>query len=90
MRDSYSIYEAKARLSSIIRQVREGRSVTVTWHGTPVAEIRPIEPDEKTIDQRIAGLVDRGILVPASEPAVRPEPVAHRPGALRRFLDERD
>ena len=44
MRDTYSLYEAKAKLSAIIRQVREGRPVVVTLHGEPVAEIRSISP----------------------------------------------
>src|SRR4030065_741063 len=42
MRDTYSLYEAKAKLSAIIRRVREGRHVLVTVHGEPVAEIRPV------------------------------------------------
>ena len=90
MRDQYSLYEAKARLSAIIRQVREGHSVTVTWHGTPVAEIRPIDPEARGIEQRIAELIDRGTLVPAEDPGSRPRPVTTRPGALQQFLDERD
>ena len=45
MRDTYSLYEAKAKLSAIIRQVREGRHVLVTVHGEPVAEIRPVVPE---------------------------------------------
>ncbi len=90
MRDQYSLYEAKARLSAIIRQVREGRSVTVTWHGTPVAEIRPIPPSAANIEGRITELVSQGALVPADDPGQRPRPVAIRPGALQNFLDQRD
>ena len=33
----YSIYEAKAKFSEIIRKVREGQTVTVSYHGEPVA-----------------------------------------------------
>ena len=41
--ETYSIHEAKARFSEIIRQVREGKTVAVSYRGKPVAEIRPIE-----------------------------------------------
>ena len=41
---TYSTYEAKARFSEVLRQVRAGTTVTVTYRGEPVAEIRPIEP----------------------------------------------
>jgi prevent-host-death family protein len=57
MRRSYSLYEAKARLSAIIRQVREGQRVVVTVHGEPVAEIRPLAQDAVTIAERLDRLV---------------------------------
>ena len=41
MATTYSTYEAKARFSEILRRVREGRSVNITYHGEVVAEIRP-------------------------------------------------
>jgi prevent-host-death family protein len=74
--------------------VREGRTVIITVHGKPAAELRPIEESRSmTLDERIADLKARGILVPAKRPpadfAVL-KPLAHRPGALKRFLDERD
>ena len=40
---TYSTYEAKARFSEIIRHVREGRTVTVSYRGEPVAEVRSIQ-----------------------------------------------
>ena len=42
MNPTYSTYEAKARFSEVLRLVREGTPVTVTYRGDPVAEIRPI------------------------------------------------
>lgn len=64
MRDTYSLYEAKAKLSAIIRQVREGRPVVVTLHGEPVAEIRSISPAPGGLGPRMEQLVesDRGPL----------------------------
>ena len=90
MRDTYSLYEAKAKLSAIIRRVREGRKVIVTVHGEPVAEIRPITPGAGGIATRLAGLADRGILVRPDPDAPPLRTVARRPGALRRFLADRD
>jgi prevent-host-death family protein len=89
MRRTYSLYEAKARFSAIIRQVREGQRVTVTVQGEPVAEIRPLAAGSSGIEARLATLADRGVLVrpDAGRPA---GVVARRPGALARFLAERD
>ena len=95
MGDTYSLYEAKARLSALVRKVREGRTVTITLHGTPVAELRPFQGADRppTLEQRLGDLAERGGLgSPAREAA---DPAAFRvgrrkPGALRRFLDERE
>ena len=90
MRNSYSLYEAKAKLSAIIRQVREGRSAIVTLHGKPVAEIRPISQAAEDIESRIDLLVDRGVVVRNSGAPRRVGAVAKRTGALKGFLEERN
>ena len=90
MRDTYSLYEAKAKLSAIIRKVREGRPVTVTLHGEPVAEIRPILPRSGGLGARMDQLLERGIIVRNPSGALTPRPIVKRPGALKRFLEERD
>jgi prevent-host-death family protein len=91
MKRSYSLYEAKARLSEIIRQVREhGVGVTISYHGRPVAEIRPIAGEATDpVEARFRELLQSGVL---SAPHARGElkPIARRPGALERFLAERD
>ncbi len=74
--------------------VREGRSVIITVHGEPVAELRPyLKPDRpQTLEERIAELTARGEIIPAR---MKPsDPAAFRlgtpkPGALQRFLDDR-
>ena len=90
MHSSYSLYEAKARLSALVRMVREGRRVVITVHGKPAAELRPVESEETGLEDRLAQLADRGVLVRRDASARRLEPVARRPGALARFLAERD
>ena len=88
---TYSIYEAKARFSEVIRLVRTGKTVTVSYRGEPVAEIRSVSPRESpTLDERLQDLERRGALVRSAIARRTFEPVAHRPGALARFLAVRD
>ena len=88
----YSLYEAKAKLSELIRMVRERKTpITITYHGKAVAEIRPIESevdDEDPMEKRERELIAMGALIPAEGP-FRIRPVANRPGALKEFLEER-
>ena len=87
---SYSIYEAKARFSEVIRQVREGKTVTVSYRGEPVAEIRAIPQRQKPpLDERLKDLERSGSLVRSAIPRRTFRPVERRPGALSRFLAER-
>jgi prevent-host-death family protein len=85
----YSLYQAKAKLSEILRRVREGDTVTLSYRGEPVAEIRPIARDQ-SIEDRILDLEARGVVAGAELPATKPPLLARRPGALKRFLAERD
>lgn len=87
---TYSIYEAKARFSEVIREVREGQTVTVTYRGEPVAEIRAIRQSKApTLDERLDRLERRGALVRPARARSNFRMVADRPGALARFLTER-
>lgn len=94
--EEISLYNAKATLSALVRQVREGRSYTITVHGQPVAELRPYEPPPfrtLTLAERIAELEAQGVIA-AGEGSARDLaqwPIHHRVnGALERFLDERE
>ena len=86
----YSTYQAKTRFSEILRKVRSGQRIWVTYHGQRVAEIRPIRNVREPLDDRIRRLETEGVLIPASAPDAGLRPLAKRPGALRRFLEERD
>ena len=87
--NSYSTYEAKARFSEILRKVRNGQRVEITYHGETVAEIRPASKGQSTLTARIAQLESEG-RVATSRPRAKLIPLAKRPGALGRFLEERD
>ena len=88
---TYSIYEAEAQFSEVIRQVREGKTVTVSYRGEPVAEIRSIRERRKpTLDERLKDLERSGSLVRSALPRKTFGPaVERRPGALAKFLAER-
>ena len=86
----YSTYEAKARFSELLRLVREGHTVTVSYRGEPVAEVRPIKAGAETIEERLDDLANRGVIVRREGPRRFLSPVADRPGALERFLAERN
>ena len=95
MVNEYPLYDAKAKLSALVRQVREGRSFVITVHGEPVAELRPYEPRPKaqTLAERIEELKAKGLITPARITPDDPRafPIGeYREGALQRFLDDRD
>ena len=92
MKNVYSVYEAKARMSEILRLVRErGVTITVSHHGEPVAEIRPVERSGKdALEARTAELERRGAIVRATGGSGGLRPIARRQGARDRFLAERD
>jgi prevent-host-death family protein len=91
----YSIYDAKAQLSALVRQVREsGQTFVITVHGEPAAELRPIEPvaRHQTFEERIAELTALGAIIPAARKPSDPEAFKmgkRKKGALKRFLDDR-
>lgn len=88
---AYSIYEAKARFSELIRRVREGESIVVTYRGEPVAEIQPLASGGPGLEDRIRQLAGRGeLLIPEESGSTGLRPLVRRPGALERFLEERD
>jgi prevent-host-death family protein len=81
-------WEAKARFSELLRLVREGQTVTVTYHGKPVAEVRPLS-DQAGIAARIERLRARGLLSVHERTGRTLRAIAPRPGGLRRFLEDR-
>jgi prevent-host-death family protein len=93
MPDEYSLYEAKAKLSALVKQVREGHTVIITVHGQPAAELRPIDPNARpqSLDERLAELTARGVLLTPKPSDRSSYPIGPRKaGALQRFLSERE
>ena len=87
---TYSTYEAKARFSEVLRQVREGKTVTISYRGEPTAEIRPIERRKQSIEECLKQMEREGTLTRARNPTQPIRMVARVPGALERFLADRN
>ena len=90
MARTYSTYDAKAKLSEILRRVRGGQRVGISYHGELVAEVTPVERARGGLKERLQRLEKEGVIAPAragKQPIPR---LARRPGALKRFLESRD
>jgi antitoxin (DNA-binding transcriptional repressor) of toxin-antitoxin stability system len=85
----YSAYEAKTKLAEILRRVRAGASVTITYHGKPVAEVRAIGRGPTSLAERLEALGEQGRIV-RRRGAGKLRPIARRSGGLGRFLAERE
>ena len=57
--EAVSAADANRRFSELLRTVRQGRSVTVTSHGKPVARIVPVTEQDRTSDGARAALLAR-------------------------------
>lgn len=85
---SYSVYQAKAKLSEIIRLVKHRQFVTITERGAPVAQVGPIP--ETSFEERLRAMTERGEIIPPTQTPARIRPIKRIPGALERFLKDRE
>jgi prevent-host-death family protein len=53
------LFEAKTRLSELVRQVKAGESFIITHRGEPAAQLTPIPHKEQRDPRRIAEAVRR-------------------------------
>jgi len=85
---TYTTYDAKARFSELLKRVRAGDSVRISYHGRTVAEIRPVH--DAGVDRALTDLEELGIVDRPAASTGRLEPLAKKPGALARFLEARE
>ena len=85
----YSAYEAKLKFGEILRKVKTGQQVIISYRGEEVAEIRPLETP-RSLEASLQQLEADGILSPPTRRQGRLAPVARQPGALARFLESRE
>ncbi len=61
----------KNELSAYLRRVGRGERIVVTDRGKPVAEMGPIRADRLSSDQRMARLVEEGMVSPPKGEGLR-------------------
>ena len=61
------LFEAKTRLSELVRQVRSGESFVITQRGEPAAQLVPVVPKGHRDRRRIAEAVRRLRAMPKIE-----------------------
>lgn len=79
---TYSVAEAKNRLSELIARALAGEDVTITRHGQPVVMLRPVEkPPRRMTQADLDWLAERR----ASRPGIGPTDAA---ALVRQMRDE--
>jgi len=58
---TYSVAEAKAKLSALIDEALEGKRVTITRHGHPVVEVRAATAARQLTDAGLDWLAQRRV-----------------------------
>ncbi len=48
--ETFNLSDAKTRLSELLDRVEAGEEITITRHGRPVAQLRPVSAEKKPID----------------------------------------
>lgn len=86
------IREAKAHLSRYLKIVGQGVEVILTDRGVPVGKIVPLQPEERSLEQRLSKLEAEGVLGRQRErgrqPPTHPFPLAVPGDLAQRFLRE--
>lgn len=84
--------ELKTRLGGYLRAVRQGLVIVVTERGTPVAELRPLDPSRRGEQAGLADLERSGVLTRASgKPIENFEPIRVPGRAMSELVsDERE
>ncbi len=81
--------ELKTRLGTYLRRVREGECIVVTERGTPVAELRSLEPDSDGLQARLARLSAEGLVAQPTRRAVEPfRPIRGRGASVAEAIAE--
>ncbi len=66
------------------------RDLTETTALSERTEVRPIKACSATIEERLEKMAERGVVVRHDGPRTFLSPLTRQPGALQRFLSERD
>ena len=81
--------EFKTRLGTYLRQVREGRTLTITDRGRPVAIVTPVDMTGQSIEARLDRLRAEGVVTGTGKPLSRvPKPTVVRGRPLSETIIE--
>jgi len=69
--DTIGLRELTHHTAAVARRVRDGATVLVTDHGTPVLTMAPVTPAASVLSEIAAA----GLLIPAANPGRLPEPI---------------
>lgn len=92
--EKVSVSKLKDQLSAYLKKVKAGQTVVVTDRNKPVAQLTPVVRTESD-DERIARLVEQGVVTPprlpplSLEEIIRRRPVVPGAGVLEALLEER-
>jgi len=94
MEKKYSIYEARAKFSELVRTVLSTGSAIITQRGRPVIRLVPYEPSADSLEEHLMHLSQVGKARLAThhlcDTLDATKTLQVKPGALERFLKERD
>ena len=90
MKITFTISDLKSDPRWVLEQIRKDGAANIACDGKIVAEIRPLKPRKYTTERRLKEMRYRGILRSSGEPKRPIEPGEPSPGALARFLAERE
>lgn len=89
MRRTIGVRDAKANLSRLLAEVKHGVEWIITDRGVPVAKLGPIPEEERTLEQRLAWLEERGLLEkPPTDQRRFPPPLPIPENLAQRWLQE--
>lgn len=81
--------EFKTRLGTYLRQVREGRTLTITDRGRPVATVTPVDTTGQSIEARLDQLRAEGVVTGTGKPLRRvSKPIVVRGRPLSETISE--
>ena len=86
MRHVYSIYDVKAKLSKLLKMVKEGEKVVISDRGNPQFEII-LYTQPENFEARIEQLKAQGVIRKAKASSI--QSIENKEGVLERFLGSR-
>ena len=65
---SFTVTQAKAKLSAVLRRIKRGETVLITERGRPIARLGPAMPADEPEDERLRRMIAAGVLLPPRRP----------------------